>query len=92
MQALSQSETIPRRAANVLILAIQAVMLDSQATMDMLNLTEYQKNLVVYLMEKNGLRVDANSRKGLDSVEAEEERKDRVVGEMVGVLEKVSRR
>lgn len=64
-------------------------MMDSQATMDMLDLTEYQKNLVVYLMEKNGLRGD--ERQEEHDIHAEEQRKDRVVGEMVGVLGKVSR-
>jgi hypothetical protein len=82
-QALSQDESISRRAANVLILAIQAVILDSHATLGMLHLTEYQENLAVYLMEKNGLRGDDLGHSA--------EQREKVVGEMVGLLGKATR-
>ena len=56
LQALSSTTTTTRQAANTLILAIQVILADAQATIALFpQLNEAQKNLGYYFMEKSGL-------------------------------------
>lgn len=85
-QALSQTSTGPRKAANALILAVQAVMNDAQETMDMLELTESQRDFAFYLLAKNKLW--SPNEEGNDSVDDQVTRVGRVKEEMDGLLGK----
>ncbi|KAK4684711.1 hypothetical protein P7C73_g5453, partial [Tremellales sp. Uapishka_1] len=72
-----------RQAAHTLVLAIQCVLADSQKTLSLLgNLDQGHKNLATYLMEKHGLWKIPESVKASD----EHDRKELVMGEMVGLL------
>ncbi|EIW72825.1 hypothetical protein TREMEDRAFT_42004 [Tremella mesenterica DSM 1558] len=59
MTALSSPTITTRQAANTLILALQCVLQDAQETLGLLpELNAGQKDLAMYLMDKNGLLVD----------------------------------
>ena len=80
-QALTSTVVTTRQAANTLILAIQVVMGDSNATLALFpELNAAQKNLAHYLMEKNGLLQKPKP------TEDEETRKVHVEGEMANLL------
>ncbi|ORX34125.1 clasp N terminal-domain-containing protein [Kockovaella imperatae] len=56
MQGLASKTITTRQAANTIILAIQAVLVDAQATVALFpELDDVQKDLVFYLMDKNGV-------------------------------------
>lgn len=86
MTALESPVITVRQAANTLILAIQCVLADSTTTLSLLpRLSATQRNLATYLMETNGL-MRGNHKSGLDGDQAEEERMERVIGEMDGLM------
>ena len=66
---------------------MQAVLCDAQITLSLFpGLDDGQRNLATYLMEKNGL---LRAGRSVDEDEDEQEgmeRRDKVVGEMVGLL------
>lgn len=76
-----------RQAANTVIIAIQAVLMDTTATMALFpDLDDGQRNLAHYLMDKNGLLRQGTSAGDGDAGEATGEHRERVIGEMVGLL------
>ncbi len=80
MQAMTSPTSTTRQAANTLILAIQCVVSDSQATLAMFpNLNKGQKDLAIYLMERNGLLTKS-------SVGRRKVAKENVKDEMVGLM------
>jgi hypothetical protein len=86
LQALASPTVSTRQAAQTLLLAIQCVLIDAHRTLSLFpRLATGQKDLAMYLMDKNGLILHAAQSQGVDPAE-EEERKERVVGEMVGLM------
>jgi len=79
-QAMASPTSTTRQAANTLILAIQCVLADSQATLAMFpQLNRGQKDLAMYLMERNGLL-------GKDDDRDKEVKREKVMGEVVGLM------
>lgn len=75
----------------MVILAIQAVLLDAQMTMSLLGLTDTQKNFAMFLMNKNALSQVGNTNRDSEG-EPGEEGRETVAGEMVKLLGKATRR
>jgi hypothetical protein len=71
----------------MVLLAVQAILLDSQTTMSLLDLKESRKNFAMYLIDKNGL---SNVGHGASGVAGDAAR-DKVNGEMVKLLGKATR-
>lgn len=81
MDAMSSPTTTTRQAANTLILAIQCVLGDSQTTLALFpELNRGQKDLAIYLMERNGLLSGIRGKGG------EDEKGMNMMGEMVQLL------
>jgi CLIP-associating protein 1/2 len=85
-QAIGSPTVSTRQAAQTLLLAIQCVIADAQRTLSLFpRMSTGQKDLSMYLMEKNGLiRPSGTSTDGIELDQVE--RKERVVGEMVGLM------
>lgn len=67
-------------------MAIQSVILDTQVTIGMLDLTDAQKNLVFYLFAKNGLMGETSS--GGEGAGEAVDGREKVMGEMDTLLGK----
>ena len=77
MNAMTSPTTTTRQAANTLILAVQCVLADTRATLALFtDLNQGQKDLAIYLMERNGL------------IERQDDGdlREKVKGEMVGLM------